>query len=146
MYLTKYFPGTDFFSHELSSIFSNPSFDLDKFWDTNVHRWNPSVDIVEDKEEIRLKLEMPGLTAEDVHIDVEKNVLTLKGEKKKEEKTDGENYYCLERSYGCFSRSFELPDYAKQDKIKAEFKNGVLNIRIPKAVEAKPKKIEVAIQ
>ena len=146
MYLTKCFPGTDFFNHELSSIFSNPSFDLDTFWDTNDNRWHPSVDIVEDKEEIRLKAEIPGLTAEEVHIDVEKNVLTLRGEKKKEEKKDGENYHCVESSYGCFSRTFELPDYAKQDEIRAEFKNGVLNIRIPKAEEAKPKKIEVAIQ
>ena len=146
MYLTKHFPRTDFLNHELSDIFSNPTFEMDNFWGTNDNGWHPSVDIVEDKEEIRLKAEMPGLTAKDVHIGVEKNILTLKGEKKKEDKKEGKIYHCVERSYGSFSRSFELPDYAKQDEIKAEFKEGVLNIRIPKVEEAKPKKIEVAIQ
>lgn len=144
MYLTKCFPGTDMLHNDLSPIFSDASFDLDNFWGTN-GRWYPSVDIIEDKNEIRIKVEMPGLAPEDVHVDVENNVLTLKGEKKQEDKKEGENCYLKESSYGSFSRSFELPVYVKEDKIKAEFKNGLLNLHIPKVEEAKPKKIEVAI-
>ena len=103
--------------------------------------WAPAVDIYEDKNNIIVKAELPGMKKEDLSIDVKNNVLTLSGERKHEEKTRKENFHRIERSYGKFSRSFTLPDSVKVDKVKANYKDGVLEITLPKAEEAKAKAI-----
>ena len=105
--------------------------------------WNPSVDIAETNEEIVVKAELPGMTKEDVNISITDNILTLKGEKKQEKEVKEENYHRIERSYGSFQRSFTLPVKIQHEKVKATFKDGVLNISIPKAEEVKPKQIEI---
>ena len=107
--------------------------------------WNPSVDVTEDKDNVVIKAEMPGLNKDDVKISVQDNVLTLKGEKKQESEEKESDYHRVERSYGSFCRSFQLPTTVKTDKIKANYKDGVLSITLPKTEEVKPKEIPISI-
>jgi len=105
--------------------------------------WLPAVDVSETESELVVRAELPGMSHEDIEINVQDNVLTLKGEKKQEKKEEKENFHRLERSYGSFSRSFSLPAGVKPDDIKATFKDGVLQVTMPKAEEAKAKKIAI---
>ena len=105
--------------------------------------WSPNVDIAKTDGEIVVKAELPGMTKEDVHISITDNTLTLEGEKKQENEIKEEKYHRVERSYGKFQRSFTLPKGIQAEKIKASFKNGILNINIPKAEEVKPKQTEI---
>ena len=108
--------------------------------------WFPPVDIYENgNDEIVLKAELPGLQREDIELRVENNTLTLRGERKRESEIKQEQYHRVERSYGAFSRSFSLPSRIDTDKVRAEFKEGVLSIKLPVKAEAKPRQIEVAI-
>ena len=106
-------------------------------------KWMPAVDVSETDPEMVVRAELPGLSQDDIDLNLQDNVLTIKGEKKKEEKKEKENFRRIERSYGSFSRSFTLPASVNQDKIQAIFKDGVLLITLPKVEEAKPKKIAV---
>lgn len=106
--------------------------------------WTPAVDIFDAQDEIVLRAELPGLTPEDIDIEVDDNVLTLKGERRFQETVEEGRYYRLERSYGQFQRSVTLPQGVKPDEISAGFDNGVLTVRVPKADEVKPRKIAVA--
>lgn len=106
--------------------------------------WMPPVDVYETPEAIVLKAELPGIQKEDVDIQVERNVLTLKGERKAEREVKEENYYRLERQTGTFYRSFSLPHSVQADRIEASMRDGVLEVRLPKAEEAKPKKVKVS--
>ena len=119
-------------------------------------RWWPSraaeislpavdLDLYEEKGEIIAKAELPGLTKEDIEVKITENVLTIKGEKKKEEEVKEKDYYRSERSYGSFMRSVELPREVQGDKIKATFKNGILEVRLPVSEEAKKKEIKVKV-
>ena len=106
--------------------------------------WTPAVDVSESDGTLVVKAELPGMSKEDVEIDLSQNVLTLRGEKKQEaERTEGE-MHVWERSYGSFQRAFTLPCRVQEDKVTAEVKNGVLTITLPKAQEARGRKIEVA--
>ena len=105
--------------------------------------WLPSVDVSETDAEFVVRAELPGMTQDNIEINVQDNVLTLKGEKKQEKKEEKENFHRLERSYGSFSRSFTLPAGVKPEDIKASFKDGVLEVTMPKAEEAKPQKIAI---
>jgi len=105
--------------------------------------WSPNVDISETKDDFVVKAEVPGMEKEDVKITLQDNVLTLKGEKK-QEKEDA-TCYRMERSYGSFVRSFSLPTVIRADKIKASYKDGILNITLPKAEEVKPKQIPIEV-
>src|SRR5262245_3398534 len=107
--------------------------------------WAPSVDIYEHGGNLVLKAELPGVDAKDVDVRVENNVLTLRGERKLDNEVKQENYHRVERSYGSFSRSFTLPNVVDTDKIKAEFKDGVLQLVLPKKEEAKPKQIAISV-
>ena len=107
--------------------------------------WMPSVNVEETKDELVLSAELPGMTGDDISIDVENNVLTISGEKT-EERTEGDEerrYHVWERRYGTFQRSFTLPRSVKADDIRAHFANGILRIRMPKVAEAKGRKIQV---
>ena len=108
--------------------------------------WSPHVDISETKDDVVIKAEMPGMTKDDIKISIHDNVLTLKGEKKQEKEEKEANYHRIERSHGSFCRSFALPTSVKADKVKASYKDGVLNITLPKTEEAKPKEIPVNIE
>ena len=107
---------------------------------------SPSVDIFEEGDDVVVKTELPGMEKDNVDINLTDNSITISGEKKKEEKVEKKNYYHFERSYGSFSRSFALPSEVQADMAKATFKNGVLEVRIPKTEEAKKKKIHVTIE
>jgi HSP20 family protein len=107
--------------------------------------WMPPVDIYENAESIIIKAELPGITKEDITVEVKNNTLTLKGEKKFEKEVKEEHYYRMERSYGTFQRAFTLPSTVQQEKVKAKFKEGVLEVQIPKAEEAKPKQVKVEV-
>ena len=107
--------------------------------------WVPAVDIYEEKDNIIIKAELPGMKKDDLSIEVKDNVLTLSGERKHEEETKKENFHRIERSYGKFSRSFTLPDSVKVDKVKANYKDGVLEISLPKATEARAKAIPIKV-
>jgi HSP20 family protein len=106
--------------------------------------WTPAVDIFDTEEAIVLKAELPGLAAEDIDIEIDDNVLTLKGERRFQETVDEGRFYRLERAYGHFQRSVTLPQGVKADEISADFENGVLSVRVPKADEVKPRKIAIA--
>ncbi|HEX2643562.1 MAG TPA: Hsp20/alpha crystallin family protein [Thermoanaerobaculia bacterium] len=106
--------------------------------------WMPPVDIQETEEGFRLMAELPGLTREDITITLENNVLRLTGERKFEKDVKKESYHRVERSYGTFARSFVLPQQVSSEKVQAAFENGVLTITVPKAEQAKPRKIEIA--
>ncbi|MBX7147538.1 Hsp20/alpha crystallin family protein [bacterium] len=107
--------------------------------------WLPAVDIHEDKENFYFDFEAPGLDKKDFNISINDRVLTIKGERKREEKKEGKNYFRLERSYGQFTRSFELPETANTAKIDAEYKDGILKLKLSKKEEAKPRQIEVKV-
>lgn len=105
--------------------------------------WNPSVDIYEDKENLILEAELPGMNRDDFDLSIENNVITLKGERKFEKKTEGDSYHRVERSYGAFTRSFTLPQTVNAEGAKAGFNDGVLRVTLPKREETKARKIEV---
>lgn len=105
--------------------------------------WSPRVDIYEDKERLILEAELPGMTGDNFDISVENNVITLKGERKFEKKTEGDNYHRVERSYGSFTRSFTLPQSVTAEGATADFDNGVLKVSLPKREETKARKIEI---
>jgi HSP20 family protein len=107
--------------------------------------WAPAVDIFEKDGNIVLKAELPGVSSKEVDIRIENNVLTLRGERKLEQEIKKENVHRVERTYGAFSRSFTLPSVVDTEKIKAEFKDGVLTVTLPKREEAKPKQIQVQV-
>ena len=107
---------------------------------------SPSVDIFEEKDDIVLKTELPGMTKDDIEINLTDDMITLSGEKKHEEKIEEKNYYRHECSYGSFKRSFKLPVEVQSNKAKASFKNGVLEVRIPKTEEAKKKAVKINIE
>ena len=107
--------------------------------------WAPAVDIYEHEGNLVLKAELPGIDSKDVDVQVENNVLTLRGERKFETEVKREQYHRVERAYGTFSRSFTLPNVVDTGKIKAEFKDGVLRVTLPQREEAKPKQISIAV-
>ena len=105
--------------------------------------WHPTVDVGETNDEVVVKAEMPGMSKDDIEINVEDNQLTLSGEKKQEQEQKDTNYYRVERSYGAFRRIFTLPARVDVSKVKATYQNGVLTVRVPKSEAAKARKIEI---
>ena len=112
---------------------------------TATAEWAPAVDIKEEADKFVLHADIPGVKPEEMDINMEDGVLTIKGEKKTEAKTDEEGYKRIERTYGTFYRRFSLPDTANSDAISAQSKHGVLEIIIPKREAVQPKKIEVTV-
>lgn len=109
-------------------------------------QWCPSLDVSEDKENIVLKADLPGVKQSDIDISVTGNLITIKGERKSEEETKEKKMHRVERFYGTFMRSLSLPDYADTSKISAEYKEGVLEVVIPKTEKAKPRQIKVNVK
>jgi HSP20 family protein len=105
--------------------------------------WTPSVDIYETDDALVLKAELPGVSKDDVSIDVHQNTLILRGQRKHEAEVKEENYHRVERAYGAFQRSFVLPTMVDQEKAQAAFKDGVLELHLPKLESAKPKRIAI---
>jgi len=107
--------------------------------------WAPAVDIYETENELVLKADLPDINEKDLDVRVENNMLTIRGERKFEQKVNEDNYLRIERTYGSFSRSFSLPNTVNTEAIKAEYRNGVLTIELPKRAESKPKQVKVAV-
>lgn len=137
------FQELDNVSHLMRRFFDDvnnglPSFELGNFV--------PNIDMSEDQNNVILHVELPGLSKDDVKVVVnDENVMTIRGEKKREEKVEGKNYYRLERSFGEFVRTVTLPADVKADEISATFEKGLLTLTIPKKVPTKPKELEVKI-
>jgi HSP20 family protein len=106
--------------------------------------WVPPVDIQETTDGYKLEAELPGLTKDDINITLENNVLRLSGERKFEKDAKKENYHRVERTYGTFTRAFALPQQVNPEGVHAAFENGILTITVPKAEQAKPRKIAIS--
>jgi len=111
----------------------------------NLTTWAPAVDIYEGEHELVVKADLPDVKPEELDIRVEHNILTIRGERKFEKKVDEKNYLRVERAYGSFARSFSLANTVNTDAIKADYRDGVLTLRVPKREEAKPKQIKVNV-
>ena len=113
--------------------------------ESNLTPWAPAVDIYETENELVVKADLPDVNPQDLDIRVEGNILTIRGERKFENKVNEDNYLRIERAYGSFCRSFSLANSVKSDAIKADYQNGVLTLSLPKREEAKPKQIKVNV-
>jgi HSP20 family protein len=125
------------FNDSFSSVTSQESLSAGSFV--------PPVDVYEDEQGIRLKVEVPGIDEKDIDIRLENNLLTVRGERKLEKETKQENYHRIERSYGSFTRSFSLPNTVNTEEVKASYGKGVLTIHLGKRAEARPKQIKVDV-
>jgi HSP20 family protein len=145
MSIVRYDPFRDLrtLQEEVNRLFTNnmsPS-----FGDEGIGRgaWSPNVDIYENKDQIVLEAELPGMNRDDFDLTVENNVITLRGERHFEKKDETDNYHRVERSYGAFTRSFTLPQTVSGEGATAEYLNGVLRVTLPKREEAKARRIEI---
>lgn len=107
--------------------------------------WTPPVDVAEDDKEYVIKAELPEIRKEDVKVSIENGLLSISGERKFEKEEKNKKYHRVERAYGYFSRSFSLPDAVDAEQVKADFKEGMLTIHVPKSESARPKQIEVKV-
>jgi HSP20 family protein len=142
MNLIKFKKDNDLFSNAFGSLFNSPFYTSR---DTTSN-FAPKVRISEDKDNFMLKLEIPGITKDDIKINIEDDVLSISGTKKQEKKTEETNLLMNELYYGEFSRSFNISKDIDTNKIEAEFKDGVLNVTLPKVEEAKQVKKEISVK
>ena len=108
--------------------------------------WMPAVDIYENNDSVVVKAELPGVEKDQISVEVKDGILSLRGERKLEKEVKEESYHRIERSYGSFQRSFSLPVSVDQDKVTAHYRNGVLEVTLPKKEKAKPKQIQVSVK
>jgi HSP20 family protein len=127
------------FSQEVNRLF-NTLFDLS---DSGAQRWVPAMDLMEAEDHFVLKADLPGLREDDVAIEIQDNTLTISGERKAEHEERQRGWYRVERSFGRFSRSLSLPEGVDADAVNAEFHDGVLEVRIPKPEERKPRRVAI---
>ena len=146
-YLTTRRPMRNLFNlhNQMEKVFSDLFASHEGETDTEGTTWMPTVDISETGNGFEIRAELPGVSEKDVNVSVIDNLLTIKGEKHQEEETDGKDYHRVERRYGSFQRSFTLPRHIETDAIKAEFKDGVLTLSIPKAEAAKPTEVPITV-
>ena len=129
----------DRLNRAFGSAFSRP----DRDDEVSMAAWAPPVDITEEKDRIVITAELPGFKENQIEIQSENGMLTLRGERKFEKESDGRSYHRIERSYGQFVRSFSLPNNVDREKIKADFTDGLLRIELPKREDAKPRTIRI---
>ena len=130
--------------NRMNRLFDDPFFSIGRLADDDsLGMWNPAVDLYEKDDHFVIKAELPGVDRQDIRIDLKDRVLTLSGERTQEQEVKEENYYRKERSYGKFQRAFRLPADVDSDKIKAEFKDGVLQVEVPKPHEIKAKTVTI---
>jgi HSP20 family protein len=143
MYLVKRNPRLDWTPQHIDRFFRDFWNSSPFNWDDDSIVWSPRVDVKETKEAYEVLADLPGLNKKDISISLHNNVLTVEGERKSEAKSEDENSYYQERTYGSFSRSFQLPSKVEQKNIQAEYKDGVLKVILHKSEEAKPREIEI---
>jgi HSP20 family protein len=136
------FRGVSSLQDQINGLF-NEAFDRSE--GGSLTPWAPAVDIYETEHELVVKADVPDVKPEELDIRVERNILTIRGERKFEKKVDENNYLRVERSYGSFSRNFSLANTVNTEAIKADYQDGVLTLSIPKREEAKPKQIKVQV-
>jgi HSP20 family protein len=112
-------------------------------WGERGRGWAPAIDMIDEKDEVVLRADLPGLDDKDIEVTVQDGAVTIRGERKEEKEEKKEHYYYSERSYGAFARTLMLPAGVEADKVKATFSKGVLEVHLPKAKEAKGRKIEI---
>jgi HSP20 family protein len=127
------------FSQEVNRLF-NTLFDVGE---TSAQRWVPAMDLVEAEDHFVLKADLPGLAEDDVSIEIHDNTLTISGERSAEHEQHERGWYRVERQFGRFSRSLTLPEGIDADSVSAAFEKGVLEVRIPKPEERKPRRVEI---
>jgi HSP20 family protein len=136
---------------ELSSLQGEMNRLFNAFFDTPMpgggvqRRWVPAMDLVETDDHFVLRADLPGMSRDDLAIELEDNVLTISGERKAEHEDRQEGFVRVERSFGRFSRSLTLPEGIDGDAVKAEFKDGVLEVRVPKPEERKPRRVQIGV-
>jgi HSP20 family protein len=131
-------------SNRMNRLFDDPFFSIGRMADDDsLGMWNPAVDLYEKDDHFVIKAELPGVDRKDIRIDLKDRVLTVSGNRTQEQEVKEENYYRKERSYGKFQRAFRLPTDVDSDKIKAEFKDGVLQVEVPKPHEIKAKTVTI---
>jgi len=131
----------DEMSRVLNEVFARGASD-ESAWVSGA--WTPPVDIYETDEALVMKAELPGFSKDDISIELKENTLVIKGERKHEDEVKEGNYHRMERSYGAFQRAFMLPMTVDQEKVKASYKDGILELRLPKVQAAQPKRIAVS--
>jgi HSP20 family protein len=133
---------------ELDSLQSDMNRLFDRFFEGRTangtsRRWIPAMDLLETEDHLVLRGDLPGLTEDDIDIEIKDNVLTVSGERRSDKEEKGEGYYRVERAFGSFSRSLTLPQGVDADRVEANFDKGVLEVRIPKPAEAKPTRVQI---
>jgi HSP20 family protein len=124
---------------------SNLQDELDRLFETTHNHWTPALDVHEDKDSFIVRTELPGLKREDIEVSLHDGALTITGERKAETVSEGTEVHRQERFYGKFQRVLTLPTPVAADKIKAQYKDGVLTVTLPKVEEAKPKQIDISV-
>jgi len=132
------------FQEQMNRLFED-SFIRPRSESSALTTWAPAVDIYETKDELVVKADLPDINEEDLDVRVENNTLTISGERKFESSVSEDNFLRVERAYGAFTRSFSLPNTVSAEAIKAEYRNGVLTVSMPKREESKPKQIKVSV-
>jgi HSP20 family protein len=148
MTLVRWRPYRDFFNLQdrINRLFENDLFPEKSSEDVALSSWTPTTDIFETKDEYVLKLEVPGISKDDIQIDFNQETLTIKGERKEEKEVKKDEYHRIERCSGSFTRSFSLPKNVDEKKIDASMKDGILELRIPKKEESKAKAIPIKVK
>src|SRR5690242_13750698 len=118
--------------------------ELDRLFESPLTGWAPALDVQEDKDSFSVRVELPGMKREDIEVSLHDGALVISGERKEEKVTEGTEIHRPERFYGKFSRALTLPAAVAGDKVKAQYKDGILTVTLPKAEEAKPKAIAVS--
>ena len=146
MSLTRWEPfrGLNTLHEEVNRLFEN-GFARGRSGQAELASWAPAVDIYETKNELVVKADLPDVQEKDIDVRVENNTLTIRGERKFSNEVHEHNYLRVERAYGTFTRSFSLPNTVNTEAIHAEYRNGVLNVRMPKREETKPKQIKISV-
>ncbi|MDQ1330847.1 MAG: hypothetical protein QG578_1112 [Thermodesulfobacteriota bacterium] len=141
------FRGMATLQDRINRIFDDASYRSgDNEDEINLCAWKPAVDIYDNADNIVINAELPGVEKKDVTVEIKDNIITLKGERSINKEVKEENYYRKERCFGTFQRSFTMPDAVGSDKVKANFKDGVLKVEIPKPEAKKPKQITVNVE
>jgi len=131
--------------NRMNTLFTRPMLPLPAGENLAVSEWTPLVDVEESDKEFTIKAELPEVNKEDVKVELENGSIRISGERKLEKEESGHRWHRVERSYGAFERTFTLPEETRRTEIKAEFKDGLLKVHLPKGESAKPKTLEIPV-
>ena len=136
--------GPNSLQEQVNRLFDD-TFSSHRAGQSDLATWAPAVDVFETENELVVKADLPDMNEKDIDARVENNTLTVRGERKFEQQANEDNYLRIERAYGTFTRSFSLPNTVNPEAIRAEYRNGVLTVRMPKREESKPKQIKIGV-